>query len=146
MADIKRKHRTKPKGEQKKRGRHAKAKPEDVIAALQAAYGIQAVAARQLGIGRSTIAGYIADDPVIKAAYDSINEETIDRVENKLLSQIDAGNITAIIFYLKTKAKHRGYVEVSLHGMKEINSKQSWRELMESTIIEDEKNTDAGPG
>ena len=32
-------------------------------------------------------------------------------VEGQLLSQIRRGNITAIIFFLKTKAKHRGYVE-----------------------------------
>lgn len=88
-----------------------KATPEQVIQALQASNGLQAGAARALGVTRQTVANYIKDNPVIKAAYEDVNETTIDKVEGKLLEQVNSGNITAIIFYLKTKAKHRGYVE-----------------------------------
>ena len=35
----------------------------------------------------------------------------IDVTEGRLYQEINAGNITAIIFFLKTQAKHRGYVE-----------------------------------
>ncbi|MBS0236051.1 MAG: hypothetical protein JSS50_01790 [Proteobacteria bacterium] len=34
-----------------------------------------------------------------------------DLVESALLKKIDEGNIIAIIFYCKTKLKHRGYTE-----------------------------------
>jgi len=51
------------------------------------------------------------DFATVKAAYEEANERTIDMVEGQLLTQIKRGNITAIIFFLKTKAKHRGYIE-----------------------------------
>jgi hypothetical protein len=38
-------------------------------------------------------------------------ESLIDIVESKLISQVNNGNITAIIFFLKSKAKDRGYIE-----------------------------------
>jgi len=31
--------------------------------------------------------------------------------ESQLMKKIKQGNLTAIIFFLKTQAKHRGYVE-----------------------------------
>ena len=92
-------------------GRKAKLKPEQVIAALQEFSGLQAAAAAKLKVSRSTIANYIEKYDDVKAAYTDVNESTIDRVESRLLKEIDKGNITAIIFYLKTKARHRGYLE-----------------------------------
>lgn len=84
---------------------------EQIIKALQDANGLQAAAAIKLKTSRTTIANYIKNNEDVKAAYDDVNETTIDKVEGKLLEQVNGGNITAIIFYLKTKAKHRGYVE-----------------------------------
>lgn len=92
-------------------GRKAKVTPAQVSKALQDAHGLQAAAARNLRVSRTTISNYIKDNPSVKAAYDDVNETTIDFVEGELLKNIRNGNIIAQIFYLKTKAKHRGYIE-----------------------------------
>jgi len=91
--------------------RRKKFTPKQIKDALIEAKGLQAVAARKLETSRTTISNYIAEYPIVKSAYDEANETNIDFVEGKLMQQINEGNITAIIFFLKTKAKHRGYVE-----------------------------------
>ena len=47
----------------------------------------------------------------MKAVYDEERETLIDFAENQLFQQVKDGNITAIIFTLKTIGKSRGYVE-----------------------------------
>lgn len=47
---------------------------------------------------------------LFRSRYEEIQEKTIDYVENKLLQQINEGNLQAITFFLKTKGKNRGYV------------------------------------
>jgi len=51
------------------------------------------------------------DDPDFRLKCDEILEKEIDWVENELKNQIASGNTTATIFYLKCKAKHRGYID-----------------------------------
>jgi hypothetical protein len=86
-------------------------KAKQVIEAIELAKGNLTQAARLLKCNRNTVYGYMNRYSTVKDAYERVNEETIDLVEDKLMTQIERGNITAIIFYLKTKAKHRGYVE-----------------------------------
>ena len=50
-------------------------------------------------------------DEAFKAEVDAIKEENIDYVESKLMNLISQDNPTAILFYLKTIGKNRGYVE-----------------------------------
>ena len=49
--------------------------------------------------------------PKLNQLLSDVDESLIDFSESKLLEQINAGNLTAIIFHLKTKGKKRGYVE-----------------------------------
>jgi hypothetical protein len=66
-----------------------------------------------LGISRQTYYNWLKNDEDLKLEIEHSQEAVLDNVESKLLSAINDGNITAIIFYLKTKGKGRGYVERS---------------------------------
>ena len=83
----------------------------EMIKAIQDNKGILAQAARKLQCSRNTVARYIKEYPTVKSAFDEANETNIDFVESKLMSNINSGDTTAIIFFLKTKAKARGYIE-----------------------------------
>lgn len=67
--------------------------------------------ANYLGCTRKTIYNYINKYDDVKTAREDAVEAAIDYVESKLFDQIEKGNITAIIFYLKTIGKSRGYIE-----------------------------------
>lgn len=60
---------------------------------------------------RTTYYKWYKTDTEFKDAVDSIGEYMIDLAENALYSKIKKGNLTATIFFLKTKGKERGYVE-----------------------------------
>lgn len=68
-------------------------------------------AAKTLGISRSHLHVLINRHPTIKEALTDAREEMKDFTESKLYQGIDDGNPTLIIFYLKTQAKDRGYIE-----------------------------------
>jgi hypothetical protein len=73
--------------------------------------GIISHACKAAGIRRSTYYQWRDHDPDFKDACMEAFEERKDHVESKLLKKIDDDDTTAIIFYLKTQAKDRGYVE-----------------------------------
>lgn len=77
--------------------------------------GIVTDACKQAGISRGTFYNWCEADPDFKRACDDVNEQTIDFVESKLLQGIREGKEASQIFYLKTKAKHRGYIERTEH-------------------------------
>lgn len=82
-----------------------------VIDALTQYQGNVSDTAKSLDCSRQTVYNYIDRYDDVKQAFDDISEATIDKVESKMFDLIDEGNATLIIFYLKTKAKHRGYIE-----------------------------------
>tara|TARA_Y100000310_G_scaffold304198_1_gene343120 strand:+ start:86 stop:565 length:480 start_codon:yes stop_codon:yes gene_type:complete len=86
-----------------------------VEAALRATSGIQAAAARKLGTSRQAIAGFIKRNVSLQKVVEEVVETTLDVAEAELIKQLASGNMTAIIFYLKTKGKDRGYSERQEH-------------------------------
>jgi hypothetical protein len=82
-----------------------------ILEALERAGGYISEAAKLLGTSYHTLWTRISRNPALKEAASDLLERKIDVAESKLMTGINAGNIAAIIFYLKCKAKHRGYVE-----------------------------------
>lgn len=82
-----------------------------MVEALEKSLGIVTTACKQVGIARNTHYEWYKHDEDYRQRVDSIADMTIDFVESQLHKQIREGNSTATIFFLKTKAKKRGYVE-----------------------------------
>lgn len=82
-----------------------------MIEALQQSLGIVTDACRVVGIARQTHYRWMQEDAEYKEAVDDINEIALDYAESKLYKAIEKGEVTANIFYLKTKGKKRGYIE-----------------------------------
>lgn len=82
-----------------------------MIEALQKSMGNISHACKQVGITRETHYEWKRTDAVYEAEVRDVVESAIDYVESKLMLQIQRDNYIAIIFYLKTKGKHRGWTE-----------------------------------
>ena len=92
-------------------GKNLKGDKKHMYDALYASLGNVSAACKQTGIGRTTHYKWMKEDEEYKEAVDNLEEVTHDFVENQLLKKIKQGDKTCIIFYLKTKAKERGYIE-----------------------------------
>lgn len=111
-----------------------------MLDALGKTMGIISTAAQQAGIDRCTHYKWLKSDKAYKEAVEAIEERSIDFAESKLMQLISGVKLpetkawvvtekgkkkiiketwekhfepdtTAVIFYLKTKGKKRGYVE-----------------------------------
>lgn len=107
---------------------------KDILESLEYHKGIVTTACKSIGLARSTYYSWIENDPEFKTAVEEIQETAIDFVESKLMEKISGVEVldkmkdgeaitytlppsdTAIIFFLKTKGRKRGYNERVLHG------------------------------
>lgn len=102
---------------------------KQMVEALKKSLGIISTACEACSISRQTHYRWLSEDEHYKSQVEDITESSIDFVESKLFEKIDgitvqtinakglpviyeqAPSDTAIIFFLKTKAKKRGYIE-----------------------------------
>lgn len=82
-----------------------------LLSALEKHLGIVTQACKTAGVSRTQHYEWLKEDPIYAKAVQDLSESTIDFVESKLLQRINDGGDAAIIFYLKTKGRKRGYVE-----------------------------------
>lgn len=95
-------------------GRPYRFKAEQVIEALEFTKGLVHLAAKRLGTNHQTIYNYIERYSTVKNAWEAASERMLDMSELKLFEHIMNGQPWAIAFHLKTKGKHRGYVEKTI--------------------------------
>jgi len=92
----------------------AKFTQQQVIDALREVKGMVYLAADRLGCEAQTIYNYRDRYPAIKAGMEAQDGKIDDIAEMKLYQAIMAGESWAVQFRLRTKAKHRGYIEKSV--------------------------------
>jgi len=93
-----------------------KLKLQHVEDALRQAGGIISTAAKILETAYGsctprTVRNYVKRHPRLAEVIEETVELNLDTAESQLMSLIANGNLGAVIFYLKTKGKARGYVE-----------------------------------
>ena len=81
------------------------------LEALKRCAGNVSEAMNQVPTHRATHYRWLESDPEYAAAVDAIKESLIDRAESALQTLITEGNVPAVLFFLKTQGKKRGYVE-----------------------------------
>ncbi|MAH50271.1 hypothetical protein CMI37_30905 [Candidatus Pacearchaeota archaeon] len=86
----------------------------------------------EVKITRAAYYKWMQKDPVFKNEIEHQIEGLFDFVEHKLFNLIDEKNVAAVIFFLKTKAKNRGYYEKS----EIIGSMKSELNLDQSTLLQ----------
>lgn len=97
--------------EEKKRKSSSEIKKSKFLKAFKESLGIVSYACEKAHVSRQAYYEWIKKDEDFARLSENIEEESIDMAESKLKMAINEGNITAIIFFLKTKGKKRGYVE-----------------------------------
>jgi hypothetical protein len=86
-------------------------KKANMVEALTKALGVVKIACESCGISRQTHYNWLKEDPAYEEACKNLPEVVLDFAEHHLHKLISEGNPAATIFFLKTKGKHRGYIE-----------------------------------
>ena len=88
-----------------------KRKKELIIEELAKSSGMIVKSCEKVGICRASFYKWIKEDPVFAQAVDDIEFELVEHVEDKLLTQINKGDINAIKLFMQYKGKKKGYVK-----------------------------------
>lgn len=94
-----------------KKGQTAVFKTEQVIGLIDELSGNLTAVAKRLKCSRPTLYKFVKAHPTVQDALDSAREVMLDNAESSLYRNALNGDTTALIFFLKTQGKKRGYVE-----------------------------------
>jgi len=86
-------------------------KKKIMLESLKEQLGVITMAAKQAGISRRTHYKWLHSDPDYKAEVEIIPDLVLDFAENALFKLMQDKSPAAIIFFLKTKGRGRGYIE-----------------------------------
>lgn len=79
--------------------------------ALWRSNGLLTGAATLLGVTQSNITQRIQRSKHLQKVREDVVERMLDKAENVVHTKMVVENLTAAIFYLKCKGKHRGYID-----------------------------------
>lgn len=82
-----------------------------ILKALENTLGVVQPACKITGVSRTQFYHWLKTDAEFKSEVEDIRNIALDFAESQLHGQMKDGNVSAIIFYLKTQGKNRGYVE-----------------------------------
>ena len=82
-----------------------------MIDAIEGSQGFITTVAGRIGCPRDTVYRYIKKYPTVAQAIQDERDKMKDFAEGQLFKNIKDGKETSLIFYLKTQAKDRGYIE-----------------------------------
>jgi len=92
---------------------------DQILKAVENSGGYVSLIAERIGCSYKSIYNWIEKDEDVAEALKRERIKQVDHAEGKLQSLIKKENPTAIIFYLKTQGKDRGYYE---HRTQDITS------------------------
>ena len=102
----------------KGRGRPVKFTNDEIEQALRESQGVLSLAADKLSkiqpgrtVTRQCLFLRIKNSTYLSDVLDDVRQRVIDFAEVKLIEAVRAGDLKAIMFFLKTQAKERGYIE-----------------------------------
>lgn len=98
---------------------------DEIVKAYELNMGNVSQTCAALKISRRTFYNKKEANKELAERLADVDESLLDMSESKLYEQIQNGNITAILFHLKTKGKNRGYVErqeneLSVNGFEQL--------------------------
>ena len=82
---------------------------EQILEFLEANGGYLSHTATALDISRKTLWTYIRSSPELQEEIEHLNEARLDMTELALMKNVDGGNITAQMYHLNCKGRHRGF-------------------------------------
>jgi Fe-S cluster assembly scaffold protein SufB len=118
---------------------------EQMVEAIKDSGGIVSVVAQRLGCGRATVYRYRARYVSVRETLEAERAVFLDLAEGALFKAVEAGNLDAIIFALKTLGKERGYttqidvnhiaereIEVMLDALEGVLEPEQFRLVIET--------------
>ena len=112
-----------------------KKKQSEFLEEYSSSWGNITIACKNFGITRRTFYNWLEEEP-FKLAIEELDiiERKKDRIEDALMTKVEQGDTTAIIFACKTLLKDRGYVETRHYINQGISVRENYKESIKDKM------------
>lgn len=117
-------------------------KKKQFIEALEFNLGHFTNACRSINVNKSSVYDWLKEDDEFKKAVKDVDVQLCEMVESELYKKIKNGDTQAIIFFLKTKGKKRGWAENKNINVKHIKVNIAGFQLPDDTRDNSDELTD----